>query len=123
MNPKIDIQVTPRFLEDQSQPEQGLYAFAYTVQLTNRGPSPVQLIARHWIISDGHGHTQEVKGLGVVGQQPLLPPGAQFEYTSGCPLPTPIGTMRGRFRWVDESGDPFDTDIPEFMLAVPRALH
>ena len=123
MNPKIEIRVTPRFIEEQSQPEHGVYAFSYTVQLTNRSAAPVQLIARHWIISDAQGRTQEVKGLGVVGQQPLLAPGAQFEYTSGCPLPTSTGTMRGRYRWVDESGEPFDTDIPEFLLAVPRALH
>jgi ApaG protein len=97
--------------------------FAYTVRITNSGDVPAQLISRHWIITDGNQTVQNVKGLGVVGQQPLLAPGESFEYTSGCPLPTPIGTMKGSFYCVDEEGSPFEVAIPEFVLSMPRVLH
>ena len=94
-----------------------------TVRITNTGAHPAQLISRHWIITDGAQRTEEVRGLGVVGQQPLLPPGESFEYTSGCPLPTPVGTMKGTYHCVGENGVPFEVDIPEFVLAMPRTLH
>src|SRR5690606_23663946 len=99
------------------------YVFAYTVRITNTGSLPAQLISRHWIITDGAQRTEEVRGLGVVGQQPLLPPGESFEYTSGCPLSTPVGTMKGTYHCVGENGVPFEVEIPEFVLAMPRTLH
>jgi ApaG protein len=93
------------------------------VRITNNGQYAAQLISRHWIITDGRQQTQEVRGLGVVGQQPLLAPGETFEYTSGCPLPTPVGTMRGTYHCVGENGVPFEVPIAEFVLAMPRTLH
>jgi ApaG protein len=124
MNPSdISVAITPQYLPDQSDPAEQQYVFAYTVRITNRGKQAAQVISRHWIITDGSQNTHEVRGLGVVGQQPLLAPGESFEYTSGCPLPTPIGTMHGSYHCVGEDGIPFDVPIPEFVLAVPRTLH
>ena len=124
MNPyELSVTVTPRYLPEQSDPARQHYVFAYTVRITNTGSQPAQVIGRHWIITDGAQRTEEVRGLGVVGQQPLLPPGESFEYTSGCPLPTPVGTMRGTYVCVGDNGVPFDVPIPEFMLAMPRTLH
>lgn len=119
----LTVSVTPRFVPEQSDPSQQQYVFAYTVRITNSGAQPVQLISRHWIITDGHQRVQEVRGLGVVGQQPLLAPGESFEYTSGCPLSTPVGTMRGTYHCVGENGIPFEVPIAEFVLAMPRTLH
>lgn len=119
----IVVSVTPRYLPEQSAPDEQHYVFAYTVRISNRGQQAAQVISRHWIITDGRQKTQEVRGLGVVGQQPLLGPGESFEYTSGCPLPTPVGTMRGFYHCVGENGVPFDVTIPEFTLAMPRTLH
>lgn len=119
----ILVSVTPQYLPDQSSPDDQRYVFAYTVRITNRSRQAVQVVSRHWVITDGRQNTQEVRGLGVVGQQPLLAPGESFEYTSGCPLPTPVGTMRGSYHCVGEDGIPFDAPIPEFMLAMPRTLH
>jgi ApaG protein len=123
-------EVEPRFLSDQSSSVQGLYVFAYTVTITNSGSVAAQLIARHWIIDDARGHTQEVKGLGVVGQQPLLRPGESFQYTSGTRLQTPSGSMRGSFFCVAEDGERFEAPVPEFSLkadgnpaAAARVLH
>ena len=124
MNPSdISVTVTPQYLPDQSDPSKQQYVFAYTVRITNRGKQAAQVVSRHWIITDGAQNTQEVRGLGVVGQQPLLGPGESFEYTSGCPMPTPVGTMRGSYHCVGEDGIPFDVPIPEFVLALPRTLH
>jgi ApaG protein len=117
------VSVTPQYLPDQSNPQEQRYVFAYTVRITNKGTHPAQLISRHWVITDGRQNVQEVRGLGVVGQQPLIAPGDSFEYTSGCPLPTPVGTMRGTYLCVGDNGVPFDVPIPEFMLAMPRTLH
>ena len=117
------VAVTPQYLEDQSRPDERQFVFSYMVRITNQGKYPAQVISRHWIITDGDQNVQEVRGLGVVGQQPLLGPGETFEYTSGCPLPTPIGTMQGTFLCVGENGIPFDVPIPEFVLAMPRILH
>lgn len=117
------VTVTPQYLPDQSEPDEQQFIFAYTVRITNSGKYPAQLISRHWIITDGQQRVQEVRGLGVVGQQPLLGPGETFEYTSGCPLPTPVGTMRGSYHCVGENGVPFDVPIGEFVLAMPRTLH
>lgn len=119
----FSVTVTPRYLEDQSDPGRGQYVFAYTIRITNTGSQPAQLISRHWVITDGDQHVEEVRGLGVVGKQPLLVPGEIFEYTSGCPLPTPLGTMQGTYHCVGENGVPFEVTIPEFLLAVPRTLH
>lgn len=110
------VEVSPRFLAEQSAPEQGLYMFSYTVKIANVGAVPAQLISRTWNVNDANGHTERIKGLGVVGQQPLLKPGEVFEYTSGTRLRTPTGTMHGSFFCVAEDGEKFDTDIPMFIL-------
>lgn len=110
------VEVTPHYLAEQSSPEQGLYVFSYTITITNIGEVPAQLISRTWNVNDANGHTEKVKGLGVVGQQPLLKPGQAFEYTSGTRLRTPTGTMHGSFFCVAEDGEKFDTDVPMFVL-------
>ncbi|MGH6625648.1 MAG: Co2+/Mg2+ efflux protein ApaG [Burkholderiaceae bacterium] len=110
------VEVEPQYLPDQSAPDEGIYGFAYTVTITNAGEVAAQLISRHWHISDAKGHSEEVKGLGVVGHQPLLKPGESFQYTSGCRLRTPSGTMHGSYFFVAEDGERFDTPIPLFVL-------
>lgn len=120
---EITVQVQAQFLPEQSDPGQQQYFFAYTVRITNTGQHPAQIISRHWVITDSQNEHQDVRGLGVVGQQPLLAPGETFEYTSGCPLQTPVGSMRGTYLCVGEDGLPFDAVIPEFVLAMPRTLH
>lgn len=119
------VEVQPEYLADQSAPDQGLYTFAYTITITNSGDVPAQLISRHWFITDASGMTEEVKGLGVVGHQPLLRPGESFQYTSGCRLRTPSGTMRGSYFCVAEDGERFEVDIAAFDLTDPstRVLH
>jgi len=119
----LTVNVEPAFVPEQSDPERQRFVFAYTVRITNTGERPVQVISRHWVITDGEQRVQEVRGLGVVGRQPLLAPGATFEYTSGCPLETPVGTMRGTYYCVGENGIPFEVPIAEFVLAMPRTLH
>ena len=109
-------EVEPQYLSEQSSPEEDQYAFAYTITITNTGEATAQLISRHWIIDDAQGHTEEVKGLGVVGQQPLLKPGESFQYTSGCRLRTGSGTMHGTYHCVAEDGAPFNTPVPLFVL-------
>ena len=121
--PEIDVRVEPRYLPEESDPLQETYGFAYTITLSNHGEVPAQLISRHWIITDASGEVQEVRGLGVVGQQPLLQPGQKFEYTSGCQLETPVGTMRGSYQMTAVDGKQFEAEIGEFTLAVPRVLH
>jgi ApaG protein len=113
---QILVEAQPRHLPEQSAPEQGLYVFAYTISITNTGDLPAQLISRNWNVNDANGHTEKVRGLGVVGQQPLLQPGATFEYTSGTRLRTPTGTMHGSYFFVAEDGERFDVDIPLFVL-------
>lgn len=120
---QIEIQPMPEFIPDQSDPENDRYIFAYTITITNRGSVPAQLVSRHWIITDGRNDIQEVRGLGVVGKQPLLQPGESFRYTSGSSPTTPIGTMKGSYQMVAEDGTHFNADIPEFVLASPGALH
>lgn len=110
------VEVLPQFLPEQSAPEQGEYVFAYTITITNTGEVAAQLISRTWNVNDARGHTERVKGLGVIGQQPLLKPGQSFEYTSGTRLRTPTGTMHGSFFCVAEDGEKFDVDIPLFVL-------
>lgn len=115
--------VVAEFLPDQSDIERNRYAFAYHVKITNTGNVPAQLISRHWIIQEADGELQEVKGLGVIGEQPLLKPNEHFEYTSGTVLNSPIGEMRGTYQMVAEDGKAFDAIIPSFILAMPRVLH
>jgi len=120
---EIDVTVATRYLPDQSDLAAGRHVFAYTVTVRNTGNVPAQLISRHWLITDAEGQVQEVRGLGVVGHQPLLEPGQSFEYTSGCSLATPVGTMKGSYQMTAEDGVQFDAPIPEFVLSMPRTLH
>jgi ApaG protein len=108
--------VLPNYLAEQSSPQQGLYVFSYTITISNVGEMPAQLISRTWNVNDANGHTERIKGLGVIGQQPLLKPGQSFEYTSGTRLRTPTGTMHGSFFCVAEDGEKFDVDVPMFVL-------
>jgi ApaG protein len=122
---KYDICVTvvTRYLPEQSDPESDRYVFSYAVTITNVGSVAAQLISRHWVITDADGKVQEVRGLGVVGNQPLLQPGEKFDYASGSALETPVGTMKGTYQMVAEDGTHFDATIPEFVLSMPRTLH
>jgi ApaG protein len=113
---KVEVTVTPRFLPERSSPDNGYYFWAYTIDITNLGNETVQLKTRHWRITDALGRLQEVKGAGVVGEEPVLKPGESFEYTSGVPLPTPSGFMAGNYGMVTTDGEPFDIDIPAFSL-------
>lgn len=117
----IEITVEPEFMADRSQPDAGRWFWAYTIHIRNGGSRTVQLMHRHWRITDANGRLEEVKGAGVVGEQPILPPGETFTYTSGCPLPTPSGIMAGSYRFVDDRGESFDVAIPAFSLDSPQA--
>jgi ApaG protein len=119
----ISINVNTSYLAEQSDPASDRYVFAYTITIANTGTVAAQLISRHWIITDAENVTQEVKGLGVVGEQPLLRPGESFEYTSGTAMATPVGTMHGTYQMVAEDGNKFDAEIPVFTLSMPRVLH
>jgi ApaG protein len=121
--PEFTCQVTVRHLPEQSEPNAGVTAFAYTVTIRNTGKVTGQLIARHWVITDANGHVDEVRGLAVVGHQPVLKPGENFEYTSWTRLATPSGTMRGTFFCMTEDARPFDAPVPEFGLTLASALH
>jgi ApaG protein len=123
--PKHEVLVSAQtqYLPDQSDEAQGRYVFAYTITLRNAGSVAAQLISRHWIITDAQGLVQEVRGLGVVGSQPLLEPGETFEYTSGAAIATAVGTMRGSYQMLGKDGTRFEAAIPEFTLSVPRVLH
>ena len=122
---RYEITVVPKatYVEDQSDPSKDQYVFSYTITISNTGNVPAQLVSRHWIITDANGKVLEVKGLGVIGQQPLLKPGETFEYTSGTHLETAVGTMHGTYQMVAEDGQQFDAPIPSFTLSVPRILH
>jgi ApaG protein len=122
-HPEFTCAVIVRHLPEQSDPQNGEHAFAYTVTIRNTGDVAAQLIARHWVITDATGHTDEVRGLAVVGQQPLLKPGERFEYTSGTRLATPHGTMRGTFFCMTDDARPFEAPIAEFGLTLASALH
>jgi len=116
----ISVTVTPRYMPEESSPEQSRYFFAYTVEIINASLERVQLRARHWRITDEQGQVQEVRGAGVVGEEPVLGPGESFSYTSGCPLPTPSGTMQGTYLMETTAGETFDVEIPAFSLDIPR---
>lgn len=120
---QISVSVTTRYLPEQSQPDQQRYAFAYTVTIHNQGEQAAKLLTRHWIITDGNGHVQEVRGAGVVGEKPSIEPGASHTYTSGTVLTTKVGSMSGSYQMVAADGHHFDAAIPVFRLAVPGALH
>ena len=119
----IEVQVQTRFLADQSTPEDGRFVFAYTIRIYNSGNVPARLISRHWLITDGNGKVQEVRGEGVVGEQPWLRPGDDFEYTSGAVLETALGTMEGSYQMLADDGTHFDAAIAPFTLSIPRTLH
>lgn len=122
----IRVRVQPAFLEDQSDPEEPRFLWSYTITIENNGPETVQLLSRYWHITDADGRIQEVRGPGVVGAQPVLEPGASFEYTSGCPLPTASGAMVGRYQMQTAAGEAFEIDIPIFLLESPherRQIH
>jgi len=120
---EISVQVATRYLPEQSDDSAGRYVFAYTITLRNTGNVTAQLISRHWIITDADGAVQEVRGLGVVGAQPVLRPGESHEYTSGTAIATPVGTMRGSYQMTAEDGRQFEAPIPQFTLSAPRVLH
>lgn len=126
MNTKsYDIEVKTRtlYIPDQSDPNTDRYVFAYTITMTNKGNVAAQLVSRHWVITDAANKVQEVRGKGVVGEQPHLRPGESFEYTSGSAIATPVGTMKGSYQMIADDGTQFDTPIPEFTLSMPRVLH
>ena len=120
---QIEASAAPQFIADQSDPDAERYVFAYTITIENVGTVTAQLNSRHWIITDANSKVQDVRGLGVVGQQPLLKPGEKFEYTSGCQLDTPVGTMCGSFQLTAEDGTQFEAAVAEFTLSIPRVLH
>ncbi|HWT28878.1 MAG TPA: Co2+/Mg2+ efflux protein ApaG [Methylophilaceae bacterium] len=120
---EFSVAVETAFVSDQSDIDQNRYVFSYSITITNTGTVPAQLISRHWVITDAAGTVQEVRGLGVVGVQPLLKPGEQFEYSSGTVINTPVGTMHGSYHMTAEDGTQFDTEIAPFTLSMPRVLH
>lgn len=120
---QIQIDVRTTYLPGQSEPGQNRYVFAYTITITNSGSVPARLVTRHWIITDANEQKREVHGEGVVGEQPYLPPGTSFQYTSGTILETPVGTMSGSYQMIADDGTAFDAEIPSFTLSIPRTLH
>ena len=120
---QIQIDVRTVYLPGQSAPDQNRYVFAYTITITNSGSVPARLVTRHWVITDANEQTREVRGEGVVGEQPYLLPGTSFQYTSGTILETPVGTMRGSYQMIADDGTQFDAEIPVFTLSIPRTLH
>ena len=119
----IQVNVETQYIEEQSDSSQNRYVFAYTITIENHGNIAAQLISRHWIITDSNQKVQEVRGEGVVGEQPLLPPGTSFRYTSGTVIETPVGTMRGSYQMIAEDGSEFEAEIEEFLLSAPRTIH
>jgi ApaG protein len=119
----VRVRVRSEYAPERSQPSKGQWFFLYTITIANEGPRTVQLLTRHWIITDATGHVEEVRGPGVVGEQPILRPGEAFEYTSGCPLTTPYGTMEGTYQMVTDTGERFDAAIAPFTLSEPYTVH
>ena len=120
---QFSVSVRPQIVPEHSRPDEDKFLFAYTVTIRNTGEVAAQLVSRHWIITDAGGQIEEVRGPGVVGEQPVLKPGQSFRYTSGCPLSTPVGSMHGSYQCIAEDGTAFEATIPEFVLSVPRTLH
>jgi ApaG protein len=123
MGNQIEVEVESFYVPERSEPARSYYFFAYHITITNKGNAPAQLLTRHWVITDANGRTQEVKGDGVVGEQPRLTPGESFDYTSACPLSITFGTMEGTYQMVTDGGERFDAVIPQFLLAMPQALN
>jgi ApaG protein len=119
----VTVSVKVSYIPERSDPHQGNYFFAYHIRIFNEGDETVQLLTRHWVITDASGHVEEVRGPGVVGKQPVLEPGESFEYTSFCPLPTPFGTMEGSYQMVTGSGAAFDAEVARFALAQPMVVN
>lgn len=119
----ISVEVATSYIEEQSVPDQDRYVFAYTITIHNEGEIPAKLMTRHWLITDANGKINEVRGEGVVGEQPYLQPGESFQYTSGTMIDTPVGSMEGSYQMVTDDGQEFDAEIPAFTLSVPRTLH
>jgi len=120
---QIDVKVKTQYIEDQSAPSMDRFVFSYTITIINNGDSAAKLLTRHWIITDGHGNVQEVKGAGVVGEQPHLKPGESYEYTSGTVMESPVGSMHGTYQMISDDSEEFDAIIPSFTLSIPHALH
>jgi ApaG protein len=120
---KILVKAMPHFIEAQSSPDDSRYVFSYTITITNEGTVPAKLLNRYWLITDSNGKVQEVRGDGVIGEQPYLKPGEMFRYTSGAVLETPVGTMQGQYAMRSDEGDNFNANIPQFTLSIPRTLH
>ncbi|PXA98221.1 Co2+/Mg2+ efflux protein ApaG [Nostoc sp. 3335mG] len=118
----IVVRVAVSYLPEQSEPQRGRWFWSYHIRIENEGPQTVQLLTRHWIITDGRGARHSVEGEGVVGEQPVIAPGASFDYVSGCPLATPSGSMQGSYRMIGEDGDSFDVAIPKFALLAPAVI-
>ncbi|RRQ22324.1 Co2+/Mg2+ efflux protein ApaG [Thiohalobacter thiocyanaticus] len=119
----IEVEVQTTYIEEQSSPEDNRYVFAYTITIRNTGSVAAKLLTRHWIITDSNGKSQEVRGEGVVGEQPHLEPGGSFQYTSGTMIETSVGSMRGSYQMIADDGVEFDAEIPAFTLSIPRTLH
>ena len=120
---KILVKTTPQYIESQSSPDEDRYVFAYTITITNVGIVPAKLLSRHWLITDSNGKVQEVRGEGVIGEQPHLKPGETFRYTSGAMIETPVGVMQGKYLMISDNGDNFKAPVPQFTLSIPRTLH
>ncbi|MBV6422799.1 MAG: Protein ApaG [Steroidobacteraceae bacterium] len=120
---RIRVEVETAYLDEQSEPREHRYVFAYTITIRNDGPTPARLLTRHWVITDANGKVQEVRGDGVVGEQPHLKPGQGFRYSSGAVIETPVGAMQGSYQMVTDDGFAFDAPIPPFRLAIPGVLH
>jgi len=123
LDDSIDVSVETNYIKEQSKPDSDFYVFSYTITITNNGLETAQLMTRHWVITDSNSKTQEVRGDGVVGEQPILKPGESFVYSSGTMIETPVGTMHGSYGMMGENGNSFDATINEFILATPRVLH
>ncbi len=123
LRPQFEIEVRVTYRDSESHPENNYFHFSYDITVINRGTSTAQLMSRHWIITDGEGQVEEVRGAGVVGLQPKILPGQRFQYESSCPLSTPTGSMKGFFQMVGEDGETFEIEVPEFYLLNPSALH
>jgi len=121
--PDIEIETRVTYIEAESRPESHYYYFSYKIRIHNKSNQGTQLLSRHWVITDSYGEVEEVRGAGVIGQQPKINQGQSFEYQSACPLPTPSGSMKGTYQFISDSGETFDIEIPEFYLICPSALH